>query len=63
MTPYQTYQLWQIERLKTTAEYHAADARRGMLAAAASRSARRAARTTILVAARSQLPLARAVSH
>jgi hypothetical protein len=60
MMPYQTYRLWQIERAKTPAEQRAADARRGMFAAAASRSARRATSAT-RAAARSQLGLARAV--
>jgi len=63
MIPYQTYQLWQAERLKTIAEQRAADAQRGLFAAAASRSARRAARTTVRAAARTQLRLARAVSR
>ena len=51
MMRYQTYQLWQIERPKTTAEQRAADARVGIIAAAVSRSARRAARTTLRAAA------------
>jgi hypothetical protein len=61
MIPYQTYQLWQLERVKTTAEQHAADARRGMFAAVTSRSARQAARTTAQAAARSRQHVARAV--
>jgi hypothetical protein len=40
MMPYQSYQLWAIERPKTTAEEYAADARRGEFAAAMSRSFR-----------------------
>jgi hypothetical protein len=60
MTPYQTYQLWQVERIKTTAEQHAADTQRGMFAAAGSRSARQPARTTVRATARSRLRLARA---
>src|SRR5215469_1153285 len=42
MMPYQSYQLWQAERTTTTWEQHAADVRRGELAAAVSRSCRRA---------------------
>lgn len=38
MMPYQTYQLWEIERAKTTSQQRAADKRRGELAAALSRS-------------------------
>jgi hypothetical protein len=38
MMPYQSYQLWQAERATTAREQHAADARRGELAAALSRS-------------------------
>lgn len=60
MMPYQTYRLWQIKRPKTTAEQRAADARRGMFAAAVSRSARRAV-TAARAAARSRPALARAV--
>ena len=44
MMPYQSYQLWQAERATTVREQHAADARRGELAAAVSRSGRRAGR-------------------
>ena len=44
MMPYQSYQLWQAERATTAGEQHAADARRGELAAAVSRSCRRAGR-------------------
>jgi hypothetical protein len=44
MMPYQSYQLWQAERATTVREQHAADARRGELAAALSRSCRRAGR-------------------
>jgi hypothetical protein len=58
MTPHQTYQLWQIERLKTTAEQYAADAQRGMFAAGTSRSARHAARATARAAARARTRLA-----
>jgi hypothetical protein len=60
MMPYQTYRLWQIERPNTPTEQPAADAQRGMFAAAVSRSARRATSAT-QAAARSQLGLARAV--
>jgi hypothetical protein len=58
--PYQSYQLWQLERVKTTAEQRAADAQRGMFAAAAARSLRQAARTTVLAGARTRLRLTRA---
>jgi hypothetical protein len=63
MTPYQTYQLWQIERPKTTAEQRAADAQLGRFAAAVSLSTRHAARTLVRVRAvpRARLRLARAV--
>jgi hypothetical protein len=61
MMPYQSYQLWQIERPKTPAEQYAADLRRGLFAAAVSRSARHAARKTFRVAGRSRLLLGRAV--
>jgi hypothetical protein len=61
MMPYQTYQLWQLERRKTAAEQRAADVRCGIFAAAASRSARQAARTTVRAVARYRLRLARAV--
>jgi len=61
MMPYQSYQLWQIERPKTPAEQYAADTRRGMFAAAVSRSARRAASKTVRTAAGPRLLLARAV--
>jgi hypothetical protein len=61
MMPYQGYQLWQIERPKTAAEQHAADLRSGLLAAAVSRSVRRAARETVRVTARSRPLLGRAV--
>jgi hypothetical protein len=61
MTPYQTHQLWQIERYKTTSEQRAADAQLGMFIAASSRAAHRAARTTVRAAARSLLVLPRAV--
>jgi hypothetical protein len=44
MMPYQSYQLWQAERATTAWEQRAADARRGELAAAVSRSCRRAGR-------------------
>jgi hypothetical protein len=44
MMPYQSYQLWQAERATTAREQHAADGRRGELAAAASRSLGRAGR-------------------
>jgi hypothetical protein len=44
MMPYQSYQLGQAERATTAREEHAADARRGELAAAVSRSCRRAGR-------------------
>jgi hypothetical protein len=60
MMPYQSYQLWQIERLKTPAEQHAADLQCGQFAAAVSRSARHAARKTVRVTGRSRLLLARA---
>jgi hypothetical protein len=60
MTPHQTYQLWQIERLKTTGEQYAADAQRGLFAAGTSRSARRVARTTVRAAARARMRLAHA---
>jgi len=60
MMPYQTYRLWQIERPKTHVEQRAADAQRGIVAAAVSRSARRAT-SAARAAARSQLGLARAV--
>jgi hypothetical protein len=59
MTPYQTYQLWQIERRKTTAEQLDLDAQHGMLIAAASRSARQAARTTAQSATRVRKRVAR----
>jgi hypothetical protein len=59
--PYQSYQLWQLERVKTTAEQRAADAQRGMFAATASRSSRQAARTTVLAAVHTLLRLTRAV--
>lgn len=49
---YQGYQLWQIERPKTAAEQYAADVRRGMVAAAVSRSARQGARKIVWPAAR-----------
>jgi hypothetical protein len=61
MMPYQSYQLWQIERPKTPAEQYAADMRGGMFAAAVSRSARRAVSKTVRAAAGSRLLLARAV--
>lgn len=61
MMPYQSYQLWQIERPKTAAEQHAADLRSGLFAAAVSRSARHAVRKTVRVTARSRPLLARAV--
>jgi hypothetical protein len=61
MMPYQSYQLWQIERPKTAAEQYAADLRRGLFAAAVSRSARQAARKTVRLAARSRPLFARAV--
>ena len=38
MMPYQSYQLWQAGRATTAREQRAADARRGELAAAVSRS-------------------------
>jgi hypothetical protein len=38
MTPYQTYQLFEAERGRTTAWQRAEDARRGAFAAAVSRS-------------------------
>jgi hypothetical protein len=60
MMPYQSYQLWQTERPKTPAEQYAADVRRGMFAAAVSRSARQAVSRTVRAAAGSRL-LARAV--
>jgi hypothetical protein len=60
MMPHQSYQLWQIERPKTAAEQYAADVRSGMLAAAVSRSARRAVTKTGRAAAGSRL-LAHAV--
>jgi hypothetical protein len=44
MMPYQSYQLGQAERTTTAREQRAADARRGELAAAVSRSGRRAGR-------------------
>jgi hypothetical protein len=44
MMPYQGYQLWQAERATTAREQYAVDARRGELAAAVSRSCRRAGR-------------------
>jgi hypothetical protein len=44
MMPYQSYQLWQAERATTARERYAADARRGALAAAVSRSGRQAGR-------------------
>ena len=40
MTPYQTYQLFEAERGRTTAWQRAEDPRRGALAAAVSRSTR-----------------------
>jgi hypothetical protein len=61
MMPYQSYQLWQTERPKTPAEQHAADLQCGLFAAAVSRSARRAARTTARLASRSRVLLARAM--
>jgi hypothetical protein len=61
MMPYQTYQLWQIERPKSPAEHYAADLQRGLFAAAVSRSVRHAARKTARVTSRSRLLLARAV--
>lgn len=61
VTPYQTHQLWQIERCKTTAEQRAADAQLGMFLAASSRSARQAVSTTVGGAARSLLRIRRAV--
>ena len=61
MMPYQSYQLWQIERPKTPAEQYAADLRRGMFAAAVSRSARRAVSRTFRAAAGSRRLLAQAV--
>jgi len=61
MTPSMSYQQWQVERPKTSAENYAADVRRGMFAAAMSRSARHAARTTIRAASMSLQLLAAAV--
>ncbi|HTX84228.1 MAG TPA: hypothetical protein VME44_18745 [Streptosporangiaceae bacterium] len=61
MMPYQSFQLWQIERPKTPAEQYAADLQRGLFAAAVSRSARHAARKIARAAGRSRLLLARAV--
>ena len=61
MMPYQSYQLWQIERPKTAAEQYAADLRSGLFAAAVSRSVRHAARKTVRVTARPRPLLARAV--
>jgi hypothetical protein len=61
MMPYQSFQLWQIERPKTPAEQYAADLQSGLFAAAVSRSARHAARKTARVAVRSRLLLARLV--
>jgi tRNA U34 5-methylaminomethyl-2-thiouridine-forming methyltransferase MnmC len=52
MMPHQTYQLWQIERLKTTADQRATDAQLGTFAAAASRSTWQAARTTVRAVSR-----------
>jgi hypothetical protein len=61
MMPYQSYQLWQIERPKAPAEQYAADMRRGMFAAAVSRSARRTVSKAVAAAAGSRMLLARAV--
>ena len=61
MMPYQSYQLWQIERPKSAAEQYAADARRGMFAAAVARSTRQATRRTAWAAAQSRPMIARAV--
>lgn len=61
MMPYQSYQLWQIERPKTPAEQYAADMRHGMFAATVSRSARRTVGKAVRAAAGSRLLLARAV--
>jgi hypothetical protein len=58
MMPYQSYQLWQIERHKTPAEQYAADMRRGMFAAAVSRSAWRTASKVVATAAGSRQVLA-----
>jgi hypothetical protein len=44
MMPYQSYQLWQAERATTAREQHAAEVRRGELAAAVSRPGRLADR-------------------
>jgi hypothetical protein len=63
MMPYQSYQLWQIERPKTAAEQYAADLRRGIFAAALSRSARQAARWTVRLAPRSRPLFARAAGR
>jgi len=60
MMPFQSYQLWQIERPKTPAEHYAADLQRGLFAAAVSRSVRHTARRTVEVTGRSRLLLARA---
>ncbi len=42
--PFQSYQLWEIERSKTIAEQRAADVRAGEFAAAMARSFRQAGR-------------------
>ena len=61
MMPYQSYQLWQIERPKTAAEQYAADIRSGQFAAAVSRSARRAVTKTSQAAGGPRLLLAHGV--
>ena len=50
MMPYQSYQLWQVERTKTVAEQRAGDVRAGEVAAAMSRSFRQAGRLMRAVA-------------
>ena len=50
MMPYQSYQLWEIERTKTTAELRASDVRAGEFAAAMARSFRQVGRQLRAVA-------------
>lgn len=61
MMPYQIYQVWQVERIKTTTQHYAADGQRGMLAAAASGSVQRAGSIAVSAAAAGRRRLARAV--